>query len=401
MAVTLADIDRARANLRGVAHHTPFNPSASLSDATGADVGLKLENLQRTGSFKIRGAANKIMSLTPAERARGVVAASAGNHAQGVALGARLAGIAATIVMPVNAPLAKVEAVKSYGAKLVSFGANYNEAETRAYEIQKETGAAFVHAYNDLDVIAGQGTLGLEMLEDWPEVETLVVPVGGGGLLAGIATAVKAKRPDVRVIAAEPEGAAKLYESKRAGRLFELPALDTIADGLATRHLGTLTWDVLKEKIDASVIVSDDDIAAAILFLLERAKTLVEGAGAVGLAALLAKKFPYRPGEKIMVLLSGGNIDVSLLDHIIERGLTRTGRKLEFETTLPDKPGSLRDLLALLADLRANVEVIEHERDRLDVGIGQAGVRVKIDTRGPEHVAEVLATLKANGYRVR
>ena len=398
---TLADVEAARKRLQGVVHRTPVTPSATFSERSGADVWLKLENLQRTGSFKIRGAYNKIASLDPAARARGVVAASAGNHAQGVALGARLAGIPATIVMPERASISKAEAVRGYGAELILHGRDYNEAEARAKAIQAERGMTFVHAFDDPDVIAGQGTIGLELLEDVPDVETVLVPVGGGGLAAGVALAIKARRPDVRIVAVEPTGASKLPESLRKGSAHLLPSVSTIADGLAARRVGDLPFEALRRHANEVVQVDDDETAMAILLLLERAKTLVEGAGGVALAALLAGKVPLRKGEKTVVLLSGGNIDVTLLDHILQRGLAQTGRSLRIATVLDDRPGALRDLLTLLASLGANVDTIEHDRTRIDVALGKAEVHLRLDTRSHEHVAEILAAMEKAGYLVR
>ena len=397
---TLADIEAARKRLQGIVHRTPITPSATFSSRTGADVTLKLENLQRTGSFKIRGAYNKIASLSPSERARGVVAASAGNHAQGVALGARLAGTSSVIVMPERASLAKAEAVRGYGAELHLHGRDYNEAEAKALAIGAERGLAFVHAFNDSHVIAGQGTLGLEILEDIPDVDTVVVPVGGGGLAAGIALAIKAKRPEVRIVAAEPTGAAKLADCLRKGSVVPLASVNTIADGLAARRIGDLCFQAIQKHVTDIVDVTDDDIALAILMLMERAKTLVEGAGAVGLAAMLSGRVKVRPGEKVCVLLSGGNIDVTLLDQILQRGLAQTGRALRLRTVLEDRPGALRDLLALLAAEGANVESIEHDRTRRDVALGKAVVELRLDTRGAEHSQRVLSALAERGYNV-
>ena len=397
---TLADVLAARKRLHGVAHHTPVTPSSTFSERSGAEVFLKLENLQRTGSFKVRGAYNKIASLPPAERAKGVVAASAGNHAQGVALGARMAGIPACIVMPERASIAKAEAVRGYGAERILFGRDYNEAEAKALAIGEERGMTFVHAFNDREVIAGQGTLGLELLEDVPGVETIVVPVGGGGLAAGVALAVKEQRPDVRIVAVEPSGAAKLPESLRKGSVQTLSGVNTIADGLATRRVGELPFAALRKHVTETVQVEDDDVALAILLLLERAKTLVEGAGAVGLAALLGGHIQVRRGEKVAVILSGGNIDVTLLDQILQRGLAQTGRTVRLRTTLDDRPGALRDLLAHVAATGANVESIEHDRTRGGVALGKAEVLLRLDTRSAEHVQEVLAHLAAQGYPV-
>jgi threonine dehydratase len=397
---TLADVEAARKRLAGVAHTTPLEPSSTFSEMTKADVWLKLENLQRTGSFKIRGAYNRIASIPEQDRARGVVAASAGNHAQGVALAAKLAGIPATIVMPERASIAKAEAVRSYGADLVLFGNDYNEAEARAREIGAERRQTFVHAFDDPLVIAGQGTLGLEILDQLPDVQTVLVPVGGGGLIAGVATAIKAKRPDVRIVAIEPSGAAKLPESLDKGSVQTLPGVNTIADGLATRRVGQLPFEIIRQHVQESVVVDDNDIARAILLLLERAKTLVEGAGATALAGLLSGKVKVEPGEKVAVVCSGGNIDVTLVDQILARGLVQTGRLVRLRTVLDDRPGALRDLLIAVAATGANVESSEHDRARSDVAVGKAEVLLRLDTRGPAHVAEVVAALSEKGYRV-
>ena len=397
---TLADVEAARKRLEGVVHRTPVTPSATFSERSGADVWLKLENLQRTGSFKIRGAYNKIATLTPAEQARGVVAASAGNHAQGVALAARLAGTSAVIVMPERASLAKAEAVRGYGAELILHGRDYNEAETKALAIGAERGLSFVHAFNDAQVVAGQGTLGLELLDEVPDLDTVLVPVGGGGLAAGVALAMRSKRPDLRVVAVEPTGAAKLPESLRKGSIQSLAGVNTIADGLATRRVGEVPFAILSKHVTETVQVDDDDIALAILLLVERAKTLVEGAGAVALAALLSGRVPVRRGEKVAVVCSGGNIDVTLLDQVLQRGLASTGRSLRMRTVLEDRPGALRDLLALLAAVGANVESIEHDRTRRDVALGKAVVELRLDTRGPDHIQQVLSALADRGYVV-
>ena len=303
--------------------------------------------------------------------------------------------------MPKGAPLAKAEAVRGYGAILELHGRDYNEAESRAFEIQKDTGAAFVHAFDDAAVIAGQGTIGLEIVEDLPDVDTVVVAIGGGGLISGIASAVKELRPRARVVGVVPDGAASLPLSLRKGEIVTIERTQTIADGLATRRVGRTPFDIIRANVDEVAVVTDDDIAAAILFLLERAKNVVEGAGAAALAALLAGKVRVRDGEKIAVVVSGGNIDVNLLDTIIQRGLAMSGRRLRLATVLPDRPGALADLLALVADVGANIHGVEHDRGRVDVSIGQAEVALDLDTRGPAHVDEVLGALKAHGYPVR
>jgi threonine dehydratase len=405
LPVGIGDVEAARQTLadplqRGVVEHTPTMHSEALSEATGADVHLKLENLQRTGAFKIRGAYNRISALDEASREAGVVCASAGNHAQGVALAARDQGVEAVICMPEDAPISKVQATRELGAEVVLEGRDYNEAYDRAREIEADRGLAFVHPYDDPDVVAGQGTIGLEILEAVPDVDTVLVCVGGGGLLAGIATAIKAQRPDTRVIGVEPTGADALHRSLAAGERVELDAVDTIADGLATRSCGEIAFQVAREHVERVVTVDDDAIAGAILHLLEDEKSLVEGAGAAAGAALLADTLDVE-GETLAALVSGGNIDVTLLDNIIDRGLARSGRHLEIEVPLPDRPGTLQKLLDVIAASRANILEIEHNRRRLDVALNVALVRVELETRGPEHVDELLATLEDAGYDAR
>jgi threonine dehydratase len=302
--------------------------------------------------------------------------------------------------MPERASLTKAEAVRGYGADLVLFGKDYNEAEAKAKEIGRERGQTFVHAFDDPLVIAGQGTLGLEILDDLPGVETVLVPVGGGGLIAGVASAIKAKRPDVRIVAVEPAGAAKLPDSLDKGTIQTLPGVNTIADGLATRRIGEMTFPIIRKHVHEHVKVDDDDIALAILHLLERAKTLVEGAGGTALAALLSGKVKVRPGEKVAVVCSGGNIDVTLVDQVLKRGLLQTGRMVRLRTTLDDRPGALRDLLAAVAATGANVDSIDHDRMRGDVALGKAEVRLTLGTRGQAHAAEVVKALAEKGYRV-
>ena len=393
------EIARARDNLREVAHHTPLESSTTLSDLTGGLVWFKLENLQRTGSFKFRGAYNRICQLTQEERVHGVIAASAGNHAQGVALASRLMGVEATIVVPIFAPLSKIEAIRGYGANLILHGIDYDEAEARALSIQSEQGSIFIHAFNDPAVIAGQGTVGLEILEDLPDLDVVIVGIGGGGLITGISTAVKTIRPNVKVIGVEPAGAAKVTASLVADEPVTLDAVSTIADGLATRRVGEIALTTIKELVDEVVTVDDDEISEAILFLMERSKTVVEGAGAVSVAALLSTKVNII-GKKAVAILSGGNIDVRLLDNIIERGLLRSGRALKFSTILPDRPGSLRDLLDILAEMRVNIDRVEHDRSTPDIHISDSEVQLKVDTRGPEHVAQILERLEQKNYQI-
>ncbi len=394
------DVLEAADRVEGVARRTPLTPSHAFSELTGADVRLKLENNQRTGAFKIRGATNRIETLSEAERDAGVVTASAGNHAQGVALAASRLGVDATIVMPEQAPVSKVEATEHYGAEVVLHGEDYNEAAARAHELEAEEGRTYVHAFDDDYVMAGQGTLGLELVEDCPEVDTVVVPIGGGGLIAGIATAIKGAKPDARVIGVEAEGADSAFRSLQEGSVVELEGVDTIADGLAARRVGDRTFEVINERVDEVVTVSDSEIAVAVMLALERAKTLVEGAGAVPLAALLSGAVEVEPDEVVIPVLSGGNIDMNMLTTVLMRGLVETGRYLRVRTVLPDRPGALVDLSTVIAEHKANIYAFNHDRTSRDVGLNDAEVEVDIETRGPEHAEALLADLRERGYDV-
>ncbi|MFO7834535.1 MAG: threonine ammonia-lyase, partial [Halohasta sp.] len=318
--LSLSAIQQAADRVSAVTRETPMEYSHTFSEQTGAEIYLKLENMQRTGAFKIRGATNRIATLSDAERAAGVVTASAGNHAQGVALAATRADVDATIVMPEHAPISKVKATRWYGAEVVLDGVDYSEAQTRAHEIEAAEGRTYVHAFDDEAVMAGQGTIGLEILDQQPDVETVVVPIGGGGLIAGIATAIKTQRPDVRVIGVQAEGAASVPESLEQGAIHTRESVDTVADGIATRSVGERTFEVIQEHVDEVVTVSDEEIALALTLLLERSKTLVEGAGAVALAAVLEARFDYEKGEVIVPALCGGNIDMNVLTTVILRG---------------------------------------------------------------------------------
>ncbi|GAW32885.1 threonine ammonia-lyase [Carboxydocella sp. JDF658] len=395
--VDLTMIEQAAVRLQGVAHRTPLDLSTTFSRLSGREVWLKHENLQKTGSFKLRGAYNRILTLSPEDKAKGVIAASAGNHAQGVAYGASAAGIPATIVMPEGAPLSKVSATRSYGARVVLSGISYDEAYQKAKEIQEQTGATFVHAFDDPEVIAGQGTIGLEILEEI-EPEVVVAPIGGGGLVAGLATAIKGRNPRIKVIGIQAAGAPAMYLSKRAGSWQEIIQVDTIADGIAVKKPGQLTFQIINDLVDEIVTVTDEEIAQAILMLLERGKTIVEGAGAVGVAALLAGKLPF--SGRTAIVLSGGNIDVNMVATIINRGLSKAGRRLRFRTILVDKPGSLQKLLELIARTRANVISITHDRTRPTLTYTQAEVILELETQDNQHIGEILAILQNNHYQV-
>jgi threonine dehydratase len=398
--IELDDVLDARKRVESVARHTPLEYSHSFSSMTGAAVHPKLEVFQRTGSFKVRGATNRVATLSASEQAAGVVTASAGNHAQGVALAATRADVDSVVVMPEHAPIAKVKATKSYGAEVVLHGEDYDAAQARAHEIEAEDGRTYVHAFDDPTVMAGQGTIGLEIVEDCPEVDTVVVPIGGGGLIAGIATAVKAKSPNTRVIGVEAEGAPSASRSLQQGEIQELDGVDTIADGIATRRVGDRTFEIIEERVDEVVTVSDPEIAVAITALLERSKTLVEGAGAVPMAAILAEAFEYADDEVIVPALCGGNIDLNMLRTVVMRGLVETGRYLRLRTTLADQPGSLEQLIGIISAERANIYAIQHDRTTRDTGMTATEVEIDLETRGEEHVAALLDELEANGYDV-
>ncbi len=366
---------------------------------TGADIHLKLENFQRTGSFKIRGATNRIATLSEAQKDAGVVTASAGNHAQGVALAATRSGVDSKIVMPEHAPISKVKATKNYGAEVVLSGQDYNEAAERAHEIERAEDRTYVHAFDDEYVMAGQGTIGLEILEDCPDVDTVVVPIGGGGLISGIATAIKEQKPETRVVGVQAEGASSVAKSLEKGERIALDGVDTIADGIATRSVGEQTFPHIQEYVDEVVTVSDPEIAVALVYLLERSKTVVEGAGAVPLAAVLFEKFQYDADETIVSALCGGNIDLNTLTNVIVRGLVETGRYLKIRTVLKDRPGALEDLLDVFTAHQANIYAIHHDRTSRDVEMNDTEVEIELEMRGPDHVDNFLADLRDEGTR--
>jgi len=396
--VTYEDVTRARRNISDVIRRTPLEYSTACSGLTGQDVYFKYENLQKTGSFKIRGAYNKIVTLTDRERKNGVIAASAGNHAQGVAYAAGRAGYNSTIVMPQGVSIAKLTATKSYGAKVILSGESYDEAYIAAERLGQESGAVLIHAFNDPAVIAGQGTLGLEIAEDLPDVETVVVPIGGGGLIAGIAVALKHINPKIKVIGVQAQGAPSMKEAVRMGKVQELEAVSTIADGIAVKHPGTFTFPLVAKLVDDIVLVNDEEIAQAILLMLERAKVLCEGAGAVGVAALMHKRVSGK-GKKVIVI-SGGNIDVHTLSIIIERGLIKAGRYVRIKAVIVDKPGALQKLLSVIAQTKANVISVTHDRILPRIPITQAEVEIDLETRDSEHVEAIIEKLADSGYDI-
>ncbi|ESS12464.1 MAG: L-threonine ammonia-lyase [uncultured archaeon A07HR60] len=398
--LSLADVEDAQQRVNEIARHTPLERSTPFSDLTDAEVYMKLETFQRTGAFKIRGAANKIGTLSESDKQRGVVTASAGNHAQGVAMAATRAGVDSKIVMPEYAPVSKIKATRSYGGEVILDGVDYDDAQARAHEIERQEERKYVHAFNDERVMAGQGTLGLEVLEDLPAFDTIVVPIGGGGLISGIATAVKGHLDDVRVIGVQASGASSAAASVEDGEIRELDSVDTIADGIATRAIGEKSFEVIQQHVDEIVTVSDETIALAVTQLLERSKTLVEGAGAVPLAALLEGAFEYDSGERIVMTLCGGNIDLNTLTTIIIRGLVQMGRYLKIRTELKDRPGALQGLVNVITGFDANIYSVSHDRTSRDIAVNAADIELELETHDRDHAAEIVAKLEQNGYEI-
>ena len=395
--LTIEAIRDARARIRDSIYLSPFVRSETFSQLTGNSIFFKLDNLQMTGAFKERGALNKILLLSPDERRRGVIAASAGNHAQAVAYHAAKRGIAAEICMPLTTPITKVSATRSYGAEVVLFGANYDEACQEAVRRCQERNLTFIHPFDDEAVIAGQGTIGLEMLEAHGQLDAVVIPVGGGGLIGGVACAVKETNPRIKVIGVQTSKLPSMKAALEKHKLVTLPANKTIADGIAVRRAGELTFPLAQKYVDEIVTVDDEEIANAILVLLEKEKTLTEGAGAVGAAAVLNEKVPLR-GKTLGVLISGGNIDVTLLSRIIERGLVKDGRLLRIRIHLPDHPGALQRLATVIADHKANIIETLHDRAYYGVVLGDTVIDITMETRGRDHIAEIEAALDAAGY---
>ena len=383
--------------IRAAIRVSPCTHSETFSGLTKNDVFLKLDNQQRTGAFKERGALNKLLTLTPKERTQGVIAASAGNHAQGVAYHAGRQGIRAVIYMPLPTPLTKVSATRAYGAEVVLHGTNYDEAYEKAVEQSQQQHLTLVHAFDDDAVIAGQGTLGLEILEQQPDIEAIVAPIGGGGLIGGIACAAKETNPAIRVYGVQPAKLPSMKVAVAQGGPVTLKAAATIADGIAVRRAGERTFPLVQKYVDEIVTVEEEEIANAILLLLEREKTLAEGAGAASIAALLNRKLSLE-GKKVAVLVCGGNIDVTLLSRIIERGLVKDGRLVRLRIHLTDYPGALHRLTGILAEHRTNIVETAYDRAYHGVNLGDTAIDITMETRGPEHIAELLAALLAAGY---
>ncbi|MDD5117628.1 MAG: threonine ammonia-lyase [Sulfuricurvum sp.] len=396
--VDLETIYQAHERIRGTVVETPFAYAPRLSEQCGAEIYLKKENLQVTGAFKIRGAYNKIASLSDAERVCGVIAASAGNHAQGVAMAAQMFGIKALIVMPESTPLTKINGVRYYGAEVILAGSNYDEAYAYASTYGSENGLVFVHPFTDTAVMAGQGTIALEMIDSMSDLDAVIIPVGGGGLISGMASAFKALSPKTEVIGVSALGAPAMKESFEAKKAIDSTSVRTIADGIAVRDTSEITLGHIIECVDRIVSVDDEEIANAILFLLERQKLVVEGAGAVGVAALLHDKLSDLKGKKVGVVLSGGNMDVTLLSIIIEKGLIKSGRKMKLTVTLVDKPGALMKLTEMLQGLNANIVHIDYDRTSTTLAYGDANVMIHLETKGEEHQSQIRALLKEHRY---
>jgi threonine dehydratase len=395
--IQLSDIHSALSRIRADIRVSPCTHSETFSGLTQNSIFLKLDNQQRTGAFKERGALNKLLTLTSDERAHGVIAASAGNHAQGVSYHAGRHGIRARIVMPLPTPLTKVSATRAYGAEVVLYGPNYDEAYGKAIELSEQDHMTLIHAFDDDAVIAGQGTLGLEILSQHPDIEVIVSPIGGGGLIGGIACAVKETNSKVKVYGVQPARIPSMKAAVAQGKPVTLESAKTIADGIAVRRAGERTLPMVQKYVDDIVTVEEEEIANAILLLLEREKTLAEGAGAAAIAAVLNRKLPLRD-KRVAVLVCGGNIDVTLLSRIIERGLVKDGRLVRLRVHLPDYPGALHRLTGILADHRANIVETSYDRAYHGVNLGDTAIDITMETRGPEHISELLAALESAGY---
>ena len=391
------NVYKASHALKGVARKTDVIYAPKLRP--GTELYLKTENLQTTGSFKVRGAYYKMTRLTDEEKARGVIACSAGNHAQGVALAAQKNGIKAVICLPAGAPISKVEATKSYGAEVVLVEGVYDDAYQKALQLQKEKGYTFIHPFNDPDVIAGQGTIALELIDQLPDLEAVVVPIGGGGLISGIAYALKSINPKVKVYGVQADGAAAMKNSVEKGVVEELKSVSTIADGIAVKKPGDLTYEICSKYVDEIVSVTDDEISAAILALMEKQKLVTEGAGAAAVAAVMFDKVDVQ-GKKTACILSGGNIDVTILSRVINRGLMMSGRCCQLLVELLDRPGQLKDVTRIIADIGGNVTDVHHERNVENTGINGCYLRITMETRNFEHIEEIKKALKEFGFKL-
>ena len=399
--IELRDIETARERVAGSVVHTPLVPALALRHRLTAPLHIKLESLQRTGSFKDRGALNRLLDLTPEQRKRGVVTASAGNHAQAVAYHGSRLDVPVQVVMPEHTPLIKIENTRRFGATVRFRGTTLSDAMVEARRLETENGYTLVHAFDDERVIAGQGTIGMEILEQLPELTTVIVPIGGGGLISGIATALKERRPGIRIFGVEAGVAASALASRRAGRIVKIETSETIADGIAVKQVGQHTFPVIERYIDDIVSVNEEEIAAAVHLLLESEKLLAEGAGAVPLAALVAGKIPLKPSDVTVMVLSGGNIDLNLLERIVNRGMIIEGRIVQLAVTVPDRPGNLARLTHLVAQKGANVLEVTHRRAYADISVRDVEIVFQLETRGRDHIAEVMAQLQSEGMHVK
>lgn len=393
------EISIARERMKGIVHITPLDYSKTFSTLSQNDVFLKLENMQKTGSFKVRGAYNKVFSLSDEELKKGVIAASAGNHAQGVAYASQNLNVPCTIVMPKGAPISKVQATMGYGAKVVQEGKNFDESLAYAIQLQEETKATFIHAFDDEAIITGQGTVGLEIVEQLPDVDAIIVPIGGGGLIAGIALAVKEKNPNVKIYGVQAKACPSMKKSIMNNKLIAVEAAPTMADGIAVGKPGTLTFDIVHKYVEDILLVDEMEIARTMLMLLERNKLMVEGSGAASLAALLYNKIPMT-NKKVVPVLSGGNVDMNFISRIIERGLVESGRFATFAIIIKDKPGELQNLLAHISELDASVKTISQNHVGVDIFPGYAQIVVTLETKNKDHIELIQKTLINKGYDV-
>ena len=397
--INLKDIQNAYDKIQKSIKKTPLMECPTLDEITNSTVLLKLENLQRTGSFKVRGAMNKIMNLTEEEKSHGVIASSAGNHAQGVALGAKSIGINATIVMPETAPLSKVIATKNFGARVIQHGQYYDEAYNKALEIQEKENLVFLHPFNDDYVIAGQGTIGLEILNEVSDIDAIFVPVGGGGLLSGIAVAVKSINPNIKVYGVEADGAASMKESVSNKKIIQLKSCHTIADGIAVAKVGDKTFEIVQKYVDKIISVSEEEITSAILFLLEKSKVVAEGAGATSLAGLLSNQVDVK-GKKVCCVISGGNIDINNVEKIINKAQILKGRRIEFTVTLSDSIGQVNNVTEILKEHKANILYLNQTRYDIDLDVNEQLLNIVIECRDEEHGIAILTALKDSGFKI-
>lgn len=397
----LADITAARERVADAIVQTPVIAALALRDRLTGPLHIKLESLQRTGSFKDRGALNRLLALTPEQRARGVVTASAGNHAQAVAYHGSRLGVPVQVVMPEHTPLIKVLNTRQFGAEIHFRGTTLSDAMVEAERLEEENGYVMVHAFDDERVIAGQGTIGLELLEQIPELTAVVVPIGGGGLISGMAIALKERRPDIRIFGVEAAVAASAMASRQAGKPVKIETSETIADGIAVKRVGDRTFPIIERYVDDIVSVSETEIASAVHLLLENEKLLSEGAGAVPLAAILAGRLPLGPSDVTVMVLSGGNIDINLLERIVNRGLVTDGRLVQLAVTVPDRPGNLAKLTELVAAAGANVLEVAHRRAYADISVRDVEIVFQLETRGRDHIASIIAHLQGHDIRVR